>query len=801
MVTSHVTIIEMLPLLTGLRHAIRGLRRSPALAAIGIASLALGIGANVTIYSVVREMILDDLSARQPDRLARIPTEITYGRYRDLRHAGVFQDLAFETGIGNLNWDVGTHSEVIWGMHTSANFFDVLGVGASAGRLYSQSDEGLPVAVVSYGFWRKRLGSDPAAVGRPYQVNGKLYTVLGVLPRDYRSVMGRGVSPEIYVPDPPGWSYHPFGRLRDGLTGTRRSRPWLPRPRQSAARTSPSRSPASGPWADSPRMRPRRRRPALLRVFRDALRHGSHARGDRVLERRRIAAGARRHPPTGTGHSQGARRQPPAIGASASAEGSVIVGLGAAAGLIVDAFLRDRLSYVRWPSAYNLPFEFHFQSDRGLFLYALATAMAALLVSSLLPSLRGSNADLGLAMKQGEPAFSLRRWNLRNSFVALQVALSMVLLTLGVLFSRSFLQIAGLDPGFDVSHEVIALVAPRPGQHQGEKGWSWRDGVVRRVKEVPGVMGVTSIGTLPFMGELGQDPVRRKGDPLSVARDAYSVGAGEQFCAVLGIRLLRGRDFEIADRTRQPVPALVNQTLARRLFGDADPVGSQLLVGREFAGREFAGREKERVLEIIGVTADAKMRTLGEGHAPVFFTPYADSQLVVRVAGNPPQWITPLRSALAQVDAVSALDVRPLSDATAGAIFPMRVAAGLVGSLSALGLLLVLTGLYSSVSYATRRRTREMAIRAAVGATRSAILWTAIQDGAAVLACGVVVGLPLAVAAIRPLTDILPDGVNPWDPAMFSAVGALLLATGAAAAWIPARTAAGVDPSLALRQE
>ncbi len=131
----------------------------------------------------------------------------------------------------------------------------------------------------------------------------------------------------------------------------------------------------------------------------------------------------------------------------------------------------------------------------------------------------------------------------------------------------------------------------------------------------------------------------------------------------------------------------------------------------------------------------------------------------------------------------------------------MRVAAGFVGSLSGLGLLLVLAGLYSSVSYATRRRTREMAIRAAIGATRSTILWTAIRDAVAVLAFGVAVGLPLAIAAIRPLTDIVPDGVDPWNPAMFLAVGSLLIATGAAAAWIPAQVAANVDPSLALRQD
>jgi predicted permease len=471
------------------------------------------------------------------------------------------------------------------------------------------------------------------------------------------------------------------------------------------------------------------------------------------------------------------------------AEGFVLVVLGAGLGLVIDAFLRNQLSYVRWPSAYNLPLEFHFQSDRGLFLYALAAVFTALLVSSLLPALRGSNVDLNVAMKQGEAAFSIRRWSLRNGFVAMQLALSVVLLTLGILFLRSFLQVAEVNPGFDVSHTAIAVV--HSANHRGPNAWNWRDGVVRRIEEVPGVTGVTSIGTLPFMGELPQEPMRRKDDRLFMARDAYEVDAGEQFCHVLGIPILRGRDFEIADRSRQPVPALVNQTLARTLFGDADPIGAQLLVGREH----------ERVLEIVGVTADAKMRTLGEDHAPVFFTPFTDSQLIVRVAGNPAQWIQPLRNALADADAAAPIDVRPLSDASAGAIFPMRVAAGFIGSLSALGLLLVLTGLYSSVSYATRRRTREMAIRAAIGATRANILWVAIRDGCAVLACGIAVGLPLAIAAIRPLTDILPSGVNPWDPVTFCAVGILLLATGAGAALVPARFAANVDPALALRED
>ena len=203
----------MLPILTDLNYALRGLRKSPAFFAVSVLSLGLGLGANVTIYSVVREMVLDNISARQPDRLARLAADVPYSRYRELRDAGVFQDLAFNLGFTDVNWVSGAHGEIIWQMVTSANFFDVLGVGGSVGRLYSQNDEGHPVAVLSYGFWRRRLSGDAHVVGRTLNLNGHLYTVTGVLPRDYRSVVGRGVSPEVYIIASPNSAHcRPFGR-------------------------------------------------------------------------------------------------------------------------------------------------------------------------------------------------------------------------------------------------------------------------------------------------------------------------------------------------------------------------------------------------------------------------------------------------------------------------------------------------------------------------------------------------------------------------------------------------------------
>ncbi len=195
------------------------------------------------------------------------------------------------------------------------------------------------------------------------------------------------------------------------------------------------------------------------------------------------------------------------------------------------------------------------------------------------------------------------------------------------------------------------------------------------------------------------------------------------------------------------------------------------------------------------------MRTLGEDTMPAFFRPDFNAQLLVRVAGNSAQWIEALRSALRQVDPTAALQIRPMQDAASGAMFPLRIASGFVGSMSSLALILALVGLYASVSDSVSRRTREMGIRSALGASQPRIVWVAIKDGLALLGFGAVLGLSLALAAIAPLTDLLPNGVNPWDSTLFSAIAFLLISTGAAAAWIPARRAAQMDPTAALRQE
>ena len=372
-------------MLTDLRHAIRGLRKAPALSAVAIASLALGIGANVTVYSVAREMIFDDVSAVRPDRLARIDARLSYAQYRDLRQARVFQDTAFNAGLHDAIWQHANRNEVIWGMDTSPNFFDVLGVRPAAGRLYTQSDEGHPVAVVSHGFWRKRLGSDHAAIGRTLQVNGHLYTLLGVLPPEYRSVMGHGVAPEIYAPAALDWKGrgNPFGRLRDGMTRAQ-TREALAAAVPSLgieefARRLPAIRPFSGLAANSAQEGDEHRVfvffimlvgvAAILALIACANVAGLLV-ARRVSRQRELAIRAA----LGANRWQLTR---PLLG-----EAIALVTCGGAVGVALDTWLRSQLRYLRWPTAYNIPFEFHLQSDRGLLLYAVVTALAALLVCS-----------------------------------------------------------------------------------------------------------------------------------------------------------------------------------------------------------------------------------------------------------------------------------------------------------------------------------------------------------------------------------------------------------------------------------
>jgi len=776
----------MLSIWKDLNYAVRSLGKSRSLAAVGVLSIALGIGVNITAFSVVRELVFDDVTAEHAERLAYVNADVSYPLYRDLRRAGIFQDMACYHSVTIWNWRNGNHSEMAWTIRSSANFFDILGVTPFAGRLYTQSDEGRDLAVVSYPFWRKQLGGDPAAVGRRLQLNGRIYTVTAILGRNYRSIYGSDFSPQVYVPAAPdSGRFLVFARLLAGRSA-------------SATRESLLAAATALGGAELGR------RVANLYPIGGFAGHAA-AVGDPVFPVLMVLYGvAGMLALIGCANAAGlllarsvARRREiairKAIGASRwqiarhlLAEGCVMAGAGTVIGYLLHSAIAARLRLLTYPGAYAQPYEFHFETDAGLVLYAAAMGAAALLLSSLVPAMRGANADLSLAIREAAPAFSVRRWSFRSSFVGVQMTLSVVLLALGLFFTRGFLHMGAAEPGFDTAHTLFAGVQPVRGAHTGEEYFTWRDDLLRTVRAVPGVAAASSTTIIPLSGELSRVPLRRA---ASSAHEAYRTAVGDQYFKTFAIPILRGRDFESRDRVRRPQPAVINRMLARELFGAEDPLGQRVVTSRE----------SDEILEIVGVCGNTRVRTLAENDPPAFYVPGFDTGLVVRVTGDPSLWITPLRQALGAVDPDAALDIRTMRDATEGAIWPIRMASLLLASLSGLGLALALVGLYASVSDSTGRRTREMGIRVALGATPARIVWVCVRDSVAVLLCGGTAGTLFAIAAIRPVAKLAPAGIDPWSPAMFAAVLVILLGSGSAAAYLPARRAGKLDPSVALR--
>jgi predicted permease len=622
-------------------------------------------------------------------------------------------------------------------------------------------------------------------------LNGRIYTITAILDPNYRSIYGSDFAPQVYVPTAPdSGRFLVFGRMLPG--------------RSSGATRESLRSAATALGGAE-----LGRRIANLYPIGGFAGHVA-AQGDPVfpvLMALYVVAGmlALIGCANAAGlllaRSVGRQREiaiRKAIGAGRwqivrhlLAEGCVMAGAGTVLGYLLHIGVAARLRLLTYPGAYAQPYEFHFETDAGLVLYAAAIGVAALLLSSLVPALRGASADLSLAIRQAAPAFSARRWGLRSSLVGVQMALSVVLLALGVFFTRGFLHMGAAKPGFDTVHTLFAGVQPVRGAHTGEDYFTWRDDLLRAVRGAPGVAAASSTSIIPLSGDLQHILLRRGDEPHSPTREAYRTGVGDQYFTTFAIPILRGRDFEARDRTRRPLPTVINRRLAGELFGAEDPVGRRLVMGSD----------PGEVLEIVGVCGNTRVRTLAEDDPPAFYVPGFDTGLVARVAGDPALWIEPLRRALGSVDSDAALDIRTMHDATEGAIWPIRMAALFLASLSGLGLALALVGLYASVTDSTSRRTREMGIRVALGATPARIVWVSVRDSIGVLLCGGTVGTIFAIAAIHPVAKLAPAGVDPWSPVMFTAVLLILLASGSAAAYLPARRAAKLDPSVALREE
>jgi predicted permease len=782
-------------------------------------SIALGVGVNLTIFGLGNTLLLSTPTAARPDRLVHIRTgggsHTSYRMWRGLDEAAVVAGIAGHLVEVEVNWRGAEDSVAITPLIVTANYFDVLGLPALVGRAFTateaQAEREPRLAVLGHRFWTRRLGADPSVVGGTITLNGERFEVRGVLPDDVRTPAGLGVAPDVYLPvtgallprldSVSGGHLQLIGRLRDDQSLV-------------SARAALSATAA--------------RLAAELGAERDArIRAVSPVGGLDQSEGFRIVAyffaallAATMLVLTiacanvaGLLLARGtARRREMAIRLSLGAtrgrlvqqmltEGLLLSTLGVAAGLLLTAGAGAALSMVSLPLP--LPIDFDVDFTGRLLWLAAGLVVASTVMSALTPALQATRGALTSGLKQETPAWLHRRLTARGLIVTGQVAISVVLLVVTLLFVRNLALAHTMAPGFDSGRLVMSSLTFVEGR-QGSREAPAVESIVERVRSIPGVRAAAFADSVPLtptgMNWVGTR-MRIEGiaEPVRVDYSSNSIGPG--YFAAMGIAVRRGREFAPADRAGTTKVAIINEEFERRYFSGLNPIGRHLSLE--------VGRNLEVEAEVVAVVANSKYRSIGEDQQPAIYEAYAQRgrgldrrvHVLAAVTGATGDATAAIRSAILQIDGSIAADVRPMTSALAFAFMPSRIGAAIMGSLGVLGAVLAMVGLYGVVAFNAARRTPEIAVRIALGATRGSVVRLVLADSLWLAAIGTIVGLGLAFAATPALSSFLVADLPAVDPISFVSAALLLAATSVAAAWRPARRAARIDPSMALRAE
>ena len=811
-------------LIRDLRHALRLFVRKPGLSALAVISLALGIGVNSSMFTLVNALLLRELPFAEPERVMEVYTSdsggfqyapSSYQDYLDLkREATSFSELA-AVSTTLATWDDGERTELLFGEQVSVNFFDFIGLNPALGRGFVEQEAtpgAHPVVVLGEGFWRQRLGADPEVVGRAIKLNGLDFTVVGVAPPEYRASMS-GLSAEFWVPvamhdamnDKPRlesrgsrWLFLK-GRLRQEVepavaqaeleTLAARLATAYPETNEGRRLTVvPSSEVAINPGFDGKLFGVAGLLLAVVGlVLLIACSNIANLLLTRAADRRREIAVR-----LALGSSRGRLIR------QLLAESVVLAITGAALGLLF-ALWASRL-IVSFQPPLPIPIALDLGLDLRVFAFTLALGLLAGVLCGLAPALQASRADLIAAIKGDGSALgrTYRRFGLHNALVVAQVALATLLLAGAGLFARSLASAQSIDPGFTLDRGVSMTLALGFGSRYSEpQGLSLYERLGERARALPEVRGATWVEFLPLSMAINTRGAQLEGQE-TLAEDDWpeidTVRAGPGYFETLGISLTHGRGFSDRDVAEAPPVVVVNQALVERYWPGEEPLGKRLRFDDE-----------EPWAEVVGVARTGRYRTLGEEPRPFIYRSYLQdysSMMTLVVAGEDEAAIQAgVRRELEALDPkVPIFDQRLISDHLDVMLFPARMAAGLLATFGGLGLLLASIGLYGVVAYSVSRRTREVGIRMAIGAGRGDVMSLVVREGMTLVAVGLGLGV-LAALAVGKLLGGLLYGIEPHDPLTFVGVSAVLLAVALAANLLPARRATRVDPMVALRYE
>ncbi|HEU4451578.1 MAG TPA: ABC transporter permease [Longimicrobium sp.] len=793
-----------------LRFALRWLAKSPGFAAVVVLTLALGIGANTAIFSVVNAVLLRPLPYPDPERIVRVwpesplpPggfVEMDEGKRAFERLGGVGAEGAFAlTGAGG--------PERLEGADVTAGLFPMLGVAPAAGRGFTP-DENAPgrdaVVVLSHALWQQRFGASPAVIGQRITLNGVPRTVVGVMPAGFQFPSRRT---QLWVPTVldaanPASYWNPgglnvYGRLAEGATpeqALREVRTLLPRMKEKF------------PWP-----MPDAWGAGLSVVPLQTLMAGEVRKGLMVLlgavgavlliacvnvANLLLARTAARRREMATRAAMGASRM--RLLRQMLTE-SILLSLAGGAGGLLLALAGGRVLLAALPA--DLPRSGEVGVDARVLGFTLLLALGTGVLFGLLPAIRASRGDLHASLKAGgRRSGSASSQRLSGALVMVEVALAVVLVIGAGLLLQSLWKLRQVDPGFrpeGVTTARLTLTGPR--FEDPARVAAFYDDVLTRVRALPGVRAASVVSQLPLDGAFSGFPFEVEGRPPAPGAAPPTAGswvATPDHLRAMGIPLLRGRSFEAADGAGSVRVALVNEALARRYWPGEDPIGKRLR----------PAWMREGWLTVVGVVGNVRHEGLGSQDGPEFYRAFAQEPapvmtLVVRADAAPQAMAAALRAAVAAADPdVPASDLRPLEAVVSASVARPRFTSLLLAVFAAVALVLGAVGIYGVVAYAVSQRTHEIGVRMALGAGSDTVLRLVLRQGAVLAGIGVVLGLAAALALTRVLGSLL-FGVSALDPLTFAAVGTAVVAVALVASWVPARRAARVDPAVALRTE
>jgi predicted permease len=834
-------------LLADTKYAFRRLSKSPGFTAVALLTLALGIGANSGIFTLLDAVLLKSLPVPSPEQLFIVkqgshPADKSRFAYPFFDH--VTRQLPDGASIAAMSWPddfyvsiADGQPRVTQGQLVSGNYFQVFETYPVVGRLLAPADDeklaGSPVAVISYSYWQSQYASDPHVIGRKFAVNGAPFTIIGVAPRGFFGARS-GTLPAFWIP----LTMQSVVEYHDHYSdygGAQPLKPWIPQ--------------ANINWLLMVvRVKPHAAIPQLMTVLNQQYRSNLESATQYLTDPEQREAMLRTRLTLEPGQRGFANlkeqfEQPLLLlmamaaivlltacanianlllARAAARQHALAVQLSIGAGrtrLIQQTLIECMLLSVgggvigiavaygcatvlpRWASAGNAAIPINLSPDGRILAFGVIIAVATGVLFGLAPALQSASVDPASVLKTGTQSISsgrAGRWPIRKMLVVAQVALSLLLLVGAGMFVKTLENYSRLDPGFDRNHLLNVQIDTHLVNYQIGDFSSLYQRLTDRIDAIPGVSSASITTCSLVAGCLdASDVVVINSSGRKIARGNAQVNSvALNYFSTTGIQLFRGRGFATTDDASAPKVAIVNQTFARRYFGNQSPVGMEF---------SYADNDSSRY-QIIGVVSDARVNDIREAAPPIIYFPIAQNVgnidgLEVRTAADPDWVAEQARQAIADVDPrIPVVNVATLNQEVKDNLTQPRLIARLTSVFGILALTLACLGLYGVMSYTMQRRTSEVGVRLALGSTRSAVLWQVIRETLSLAGLGALTGLVLAVIGMHMVTSFL-FGLSPDDPLIIAiATGSLMLASGVAG-FVPAWRAAHIEPVEALRTE